>query len=157
MADEMFFTNDNSSLRRGHRRASRTATFRPCHVWPVDQPERKLAGVVVDMTPFGLCIRMVEALAPGTRIAVQFMRDETFAAPMAAPIEGLVVRSARMGDGITDHGVQLQHREIRRSVSVRPYRPARPRLRRLRRSGVSSRMHTTDITLGDRGDRRNGR
>ena len=49
MADEMFFSPDSKSLRRGKRIAPRTETSRPCLVWPEDAPEMQMRGVILHL------------------------------------------------------------------------------------------------------------
>ncbi len=143
--DEMFFSTDNKSLRRGKRRAARTETCRPCTVWVVEASEVMFHGVVVDVNPYGMCVRMMDSLPPGTHIKVQLMRDEDFNIPLAAALNGMVVRNQETHDGFVDHGVQLEREEIRPIETSKLLPAARKRVARTRRSGGQSRMHTSDI------------
>jgi len=113
-------------------------------------------GVVTDMSPYGLCVRMMEPVPPGTPIMLQLMRDERFSDPLATPLEGLIVRSTVTDEGFVDHGVQIQRAEFRRAGQSRPVHIERRRSTPYRRGG-QSRMHTIDITIGDRGTQRSGR
>ncbi|MBZ0287568.1 MAG: hypothetical protein K8I30_08130 [Anaerolineae bacterium] len=157
MSDEMFFTADMKSLRRGKRRTGRTDVCRPCLTWPKDEPEMAWPGVIINVSPYGVCVRMMETLPSGTAVMVQLMRDEEFQEPLATPIEGLIVRIIVQDDGFFDHGIQLNVRQIRRAES-RPQQPVRQRQRPqpLRRK-KPSRMHTIDLTVGDSGIRRTER
>ncbi|MCP4639352.1 MAG: hypothetical protein GY851_02910 [bacterium] len=151
MTDEMFFNTDADSLRRGKRRTKRTETCRPCVVWPADAPEIAFQGVAINVTPYGLLIRMLDSMPPGTQIKVQLMRDEEFREPLASPLDGIVVRVEEGEGGFTDHGVQIEREEIQRAETkpIRPTRkpvPAKPT--------PKTRMHTVDFTIGDRGIRR---
>lgn len=146
MPDEMFFTSDMRSLRRGKRVAARTASCRPCLVWPKDAPEIELEGVIMNMNAYGLRIRMMELLPLGTEIRVQLMRDDDFKEPFAAPLEGKVVRNETSLGQFIDHGVQLTQKKTLRTES-RPVHLDRPSPRVVR----PTRMHTIDITVGDRG------
>ena len=114
MQDEMFLSDDLKSLRRGKRRARRTETCRPCLMWPASSPDAELQGVVMDLSPYGMLVRTLGALPAGMEVKVQLMRDEDFRDPLAAPVEGMVVRSVPGGEGFTDHGVQVVQRDIRR-------------------------------------------
>lgn len=153
MFDDMFFSNDNKSLRRGRRRSSRTETCRPCLVWPKEAPELTFSGVAINMNPFGLLVRMIDNMPSGTAVMVQLMRDEEFLEPLTAPLEGTVVR-ASSGDGeFVDHGMKLSRPPIDRSES-RPVPMAR---RKTMAEPEPSRMHTMDVDLGRRSSRRMGR
>lgn len=154
MADEMFFTNDEGSLRRGRRRAPRTEVCRPCIIWPEDAPDMAFQGVVIDVTPYGMCIRMLDHIPVGTKVQIQLMRDEEFKTPLAEPHAGMIVRLSEADEGFVDHGVQLQIREIKRVEQARPVSIERRRTVVWNRRSAASRMHTLDITVGDRGARR---
>lgn len=154
MPDEMFFTGDFKSLRRGKRREARTPTCRPCLVWPKDAPDITFQGVVVDVNPYGMRIRMLEPLPPGSAVMIQLMRDEDFAVPLADPVEGLVVRNKETPEGFADHGVQIPHPEFEGTRENRPVRPTTETRRPLPRRGTPPRMHIVDITTAQRRTRR---
>ena len=154
MPDEMFFSDDMRSLRRGRRRSRRSQAFRPCYVWPKDAPDLRFEGVVLDICPYGMLVRTIESLPAGTTVCIQLMRDESFREPLAQLHEGTVVRMAMDEGGFTDHGIALTQPEMRRvepkPLSAGPRRPANTP-----QSG--NRMHTIDITVGERGTRRRGK
>jgi hypothetical protein len=154
MHDEMFFSDDGRLLRRGRRVAARTETCRPCLLWPQDAPEIPIQGVVMDVNPHGMLVRMLDSVPPGTSIMVQLMRDESFSDPLARPREGRVVRHADNSDGFVDHGVRLVVDPIKRVEEMPPIR-IEPR-KAPQRPG-RSRMHLIDFTVGDRGSRRTNR
>jgi len=150
MADEMFFTENEKSLHRGKRVAPRTDTCRPCLIWLKDAPETEYLGVAMNVSPHGMLIRMMDPLPPGTAVMIQMMRDEQFRDPLAAPVEGMIVRNELEDEGFTDHGVQLLQQEIERRES----RPVSLQRRRPLPKRQPPRMHTIDITVGDLGTRR---
>ncbi len=152
MPDEMFFSKDMLSMYRGKRREARTETCRPCIIWSKDAPEVTLRGVMVDVSPYGVCIRMLDSLPSGTRVMVQLMRDESFRRPFAPPLEGIVVRTVNSEEGFVDHGIELHSVQANRTRGARPTQTL-PRRRPGPRRKASSRMHTLDITLGDRRSR----
>ncbi|HIJ64387.1 MAG TPA: hypothetical protein HPP77_00445 [Candidatus Hydrogenedentes bacterium] len=152
MADEMFFTEDERSLRRGKRRAPRTETCRPCLVWPIDAPDRQCQAVAMDMNPHGMLVRMLEVIPVDTEVSIQLMRDENFREPLAAPARGKIVRTTDAAGGFTDHGIQLVQPEVRRTES-KPVRFEKRTPLRYRKP----RMHTIDVTLGERGKGRSPR
>ena len=149
MPDDMFFSPDKKSLRRGKRIEARTHTARPCLLWPKDAPEIQLQGVVVNINPYGMLIRMVDSVPPGTEVIIQLMRDEDFADALAEPVEGKVVRNTSQTGGYTDHGVKVTQKEIRR-IQRKPVHVKKRRPRPARKT----RMHTIDITVGEQGRRR---
>ena len=153
MTDEMFYSEDMRSLRRGKRSKQRTVTCRPCLVWTDESPEVGHRGVVLDLTPHGMLVRMLDTLLPGTQVKIQLMRDEEFREPLADPVRGMIVRSNSEEDGFTDHGVQLRQEQVRRPTA-RPIamRRKRPQLARPKQS-----MHTIDFTVGNTGSRRGRR
>lgn len=150
MADEMYFSNDERALLRGKRRLKRTETCRPCVVY-AESDDTPVEGVVLDVTPYGMLVRMLDTLSLGTIVRVQLMRDDNFREALGAPKLGEVVRhDPAAPTGFTDHGVRLIVREI-------PKKPASAvNIREPRRGGTSrrssSRMHSIDFTVG--GDRK---
>lgn len=151
MADEMFFSADERSLRRGRRIARRTPTCRACLIWLADKPELRSQGVIMDVNPFGMLIRMLEPLPVGADARIQLMRDEDFEIPLAKPLVGTVVRANPTPDGFTDIGMRIKLKEIPRAES-RPVRLERRRPLITRRT----RMHTIDFTVGDDNRRMGG-
>ncbi len=145
MADEMFFTKDSLSLHRGKRGRSRTDTCRPCLVKAMDDSFEDIEGVVLDISPFGMLVRLIESVPSGTEVSIQLMRDESFRVPFSSPHEGMVVRIEGNAGGFADHGIQLTNRDVRRVES----RPATTRPKAAPRRARRTRMHTLDVTVGD--------
>lgn len=150
LPDEMFFGPDGLSLRRGQRRDARIEACRPCYIWPSDAPELRRQGVVMDLNRHGLLVRSLEPIPVGTEIVVQLMRDDQFRESLSRALHGEVVRNQAQADGLYDHGIELVAQAIERNES-RPVRLSKPKKQAARRS----RMHTIDITVGERGIRRN--
>jgi hypothetical protein len=154
MSDEMFFTPDMRALRRGKRVASRTETCRPCLLWEQTDQETKHYGVVLDVNPYGMRVRMLDMIAVGTPVVIQMMRDEEYRFPLAKPIEALVVRHQEEADDMVDHGMQIsQKKEVQRIVS----KPAQPEAKVAEQPKKKTRMYTLDVTVGDRRQRGTGR
>jgi hypothetical protein len=153
MPDDMIMSRDSRSMRRGNRRAPRTETCRPCLVWPKEVPGLINQGVIININPYGMCVRMLESLAPGTSVVVQLMRDEEFRVPLSAPVEGMVVRNADVPEGFMDHGIEVLQRALERKEPRIRYadQRARPALR------APVRMHTIDFRIGGRGPGRTER
>lgn len=149
MPDEMFLTEDGRALKRGKRIARRTEVARPCVVWLEDLPETRYDGLVLDITPYGMLLRMVETLPPGTPVCVQLLRDDPSQTPLAQPHVGVIVRTLP-GERFTRHGVKLVHKEL---PKVEPRRVETPKAAPARRRS-RPRMHTIDYTVGDEGVRR---
>lgn len=122
----MVISPDNRSMQRGRRRISRTEVCRPCLVWTQDSPEAPYEGVVLDLNPRGMRIRMLTAFAEGTRLTVQLMRDENFQVPLSQPLTITVVRVHESPDGFVDHGTLLEVAKLKKAGPVRPVRVARP-------------------------------
>ena len=142
MADEMFFSTDSKSLRRGKRVAPRPATCRPCLVWPEDAPDVHMRGVILDINAYGMLVRMMESLPPGMHVHVQLMRDDEFREPLTKPVMGLVVRNILQSDGFVEHGIQV----LQDKVSRQEAKPLRKPLRKTRlRQHERTRMHTRDL------------
>ena len=151
--DELFFFASDTSLRRGKRRTPRTETCRPCLLWSEDVPEFAFQGIALNVTPYGLLIRMLETIPAGTHVMVQLMRDEEFRDPLAPPIKGIVVRIETDSEGFADHGIQLVRPAIPRAESPL-YRTHRRQLPSAPPTRRPSRMHTLDFIIGDGGIRR---
>ncbi|MFP6582698.1 MAG: PilZ domain-containing protein [Candidatus Hydrogenedentota bacterium] len=116
MADEMFFSKDEKSLIRGSRSDPRTETCRPC---VVELDNESINGVVLDVTPRGMLVRMLEPVAINTNVTVQLMRDEQFQKKMSTPHVGTIVRIEATSDGFYDHGLHLEKKAIPKA-SQRP-------------------------------------
>jgi len=147
--DEMFFGPDGVSLRRGQRRDKRIASCRPCLVWPDDAPEMQCEGVIMDMNRHGLLVRMLDPFPEQSELYVQMMRDESFEHALAKPLRGVVVRCREASSGFVDHGIQFVREAIVRAQNPRPVRIEELRQRPSR----PARMHSIDVTIGDRGPR----
>lgn len=151
--ETMVWSEDQKSLHRGRRVAPRTEVCRPCLVWLQVAPDLKLQGVVLDLNPHGLRVRLIERIPPGTPIVVQMMRDDEFKIPLSRPIEAKVVRIVPGYGGLVDHGVRVELKPIKRAEEARPVASVRPRTVRRTRP----RMHTLDVTLGNRASSGYGR
>ncbi len=140
MADEMFFSEDSKSLRRGKRIAPRTETSRPCLIWPDDVPEMQLRGLILDMNVYGMLIRVRESLPPGLHVQVQLMRDGEFRESLTQPVAALVVRSILQNDGFVELGIQVVQETVRPETS-KPFHKAlqKPRLRQRGRTRMYTR------------------
>ena len=152
MADKMFFSKDEKSLIRGSRSDPRTETCRPCVVelHNVDSPE--LHGVVLDVTPRGMLVRMLQPIPLQSVLTIQLMRDDKYQKKLSTPHVGKVVRIEETKDGFFDHGLQLIKEKIPKA-SERPVYIPSPKTSPGRRP---SRMHTVDFT-SDNADRKRGR
>lgn len=122
----MVISPDNRSMQRGRRRANRTEVCRPCLVWVPEAPEAPWEGVVLDLNPRGMLIRMLTLFEEGTPLIVQLMRDENFQVPLSQPLTIKVVRVNESPDGFVDHGTVLEVAKIKKAGTVRPVRTTRP-------------------------------
>jgi hypothetical protein len=105
----------------------------------------------MDVNPYGMRIRAIEALSRRATILVQMMRDDDFEEPPAEPVEARIARCEPEAEGFFDHGIRIERGGTRR-VAPRPL--AEPVKRPARAPGA--RMYTFDVTVGDR-RRRGGR
>jgi hypothetical protein len=142
MPDEMFFSNDERALVRGRRTAKRTDTFRPCVITLPDGSQ--VEGIILNLTPHGMLVRVMGSLKIGTPIEVQMMRDETFQKPLAEARYGTVVRLDGTDGVFSDMGVRLEHKRAasRPRIKTIVARPAPPPPR----PAASKGMQTMDIT-----------
>lgn len=106
MTDEMFFSKDMKALRRGKRVARRTGTCRPCLIEVEGSPHFSYHGVVMDISPYGMRIRMMDVLPMNGRVLIQLMRDDDYTIPLAHPVCMEVVRENPLSDGVLDYGLQ---------------------------------------------------
>jgi len=148
--EHLVLSADSRSLHRGRRRAPRTKVCRPCILWIEDTPEEVVQGVMLDLNPYGMRVRALQALPQGQEVMLQMMRDDSFSDPLSPPIRVEVVRCQDMQNGFMDHGVKTVIRDIRsagpiRSAPLGPARAPRPSYRR---------MHTADFTVRRMGKRR---
>ena len=106
MTDEMFFSKDMKALRRGKRVARRTGTCRPCLIELEGFIGSAYHGVVMDISPYGMRIRMMDVLPMHNRVLIQLMRDDDFTIPLAHPVSMEVVREIPLNEGVIDYGLQ---------------------------------------------------
>lgn len=153
MSDEMYFSSDERALLRGKRRHARTEVCRPCLLTVEETGEAPLEGVILDITPYGVLVRMLDALPLGARVSVQMMRDDHFRDPLGEPKYGEIVRAdTDTGSGFTDYGVRVTNKDIRTVESRPKHIPQRAESR----PREKPRMHSIDITVGGTGRRRGG-
>lgn len=150
--EDMYVSADQRSVNRGRRVAPRTEVCRPCLVWQPDAPRERWQGVMLDLNPYGMRIRMLDMFDVDTVLVAQMMRDDEFRLPLSPPIRVRVVRVADGGDGFIDHGVKVLLTKIRKPEEGARVRPEHPTVFRPRKP----RMHTADLTR-ERGPRRPGR
>ena len=120
MADEMFFTKDMKALRRGKRVARRTGTCRPCLVWLTNTSPLSYHAVVMDISPYGMRVRMMDVLPLNSRVEIQLMRDDDFLIPLSNPVSMEVVREIMREEGVVDYGLQRVLEQIKPSPKMRP-------------------------------------
>jgi hypothetical protein len=157
MPDEMFFSNDERALVRGRRAAKRTETFRPCLITLADASQ--IEGIILNLTPHGMLIRVMGSLSIGTALEVQMMRDETFQKPLAEPRYGKVVRLDGTDGVFSDLGVRLeqaragQRPRARAIITRRPVEaPApKPKLRGMQTIEVTKSLRDVVKKPGPRG------
>ncbi len=145
----MFFSENMRSLRRGRRRSVRSDTLRPCIVWLKDAPDVRIEGVVLDISPYGMLVRMMEPIPPGTEIVLQLMRDDQFREPLTAAREAVVVRNIIGEAGFTDHGLALKQSPLSRAEQ-RPFVPPSRKPAPSSEPNKQSRMQTFDIFRDER-------
>ena len=106
----------------------------------------------MDVSPVGVRIRMLDLVPEDCVLCIQLMRDEAFEEPLAAPLEGRVVRVSEEQAGFVDHGISLIQKK-RERVDSKPVELPKSRPIETKRS----RMYSLDITVGDRPRGRSGR
>ena len=153
MADDMFFAKDDQSLRRGKRVAKRTDTCRPCLLSLQDEGAAEYQGVVMDMTPYGMLIRIMGDVPMGAKVNIQLMRDETFTTPFSAAHEGAVMRQSAVPGGFTDLGIKL----IIRAIPSIHSKPVSMEDVRKSNTNAAAPARSIDFRIGDDPPRRAGR
>lgn len=152
--ESMVVSSDNKSMRKGRRTAPRTPVCRPCLIWDSETPDDKQRGVVMDLNPYGMRVRMLESLDKNAHVILQMMRDDDFRDPLSQPIRVRVIRCGEESDGFFDHGVKVDNSKPRRARQI-----PQGRTRRKTQAALSktSRMHTADRSAAETKSRRTGR
>jgi len=146
--EDLFVSADEKSLNRGRRKAPRTAVCRPCLIWNKAAPDDRIRAVMLDLNPYGMRVRMIDPLPPGTEVTLVLMRDDEFIIPLSQPLNARIVRTIESDDGFVDVGVQVIWPKLRpRSVEQTPRRS----FKLAPRPGGATRMHTADFTQRNRG------
>lgn len=142
MPDEMFFSKDEKSLIRGSRVAPRTSTCRPCVLTLRDQPETEIPGVIMDINPHGMLVRLMETIPIGQAVMIQMMRDDKYQRKLSTPHKGQVRRVEGTVEGFFDHGIKLAPEKIRQASERPVHIPNKSA--QAPRAPHPSRMHTLD-------------
>jgi hypothetical protein len=121
-------------------------------VWPKDAPDTCYYGVALDMSPYGMRVRMLDPLEPGMAVCVQMMRDDDFELPLADPLEATVARCQSEAEGFVDHGIQIIRKQLKRG-ELPAARTAQPRPRK----AAPTHAYALDIRIGERPQKGTGR
>ena len=143
MADEMFFSADGKTLRKGRRAARRTSVQRPAEFWRADDEGGLFPGLIRNLNPYGLLIESRVALPVGTEICIEMKRDEHFADALTC-LNGNVARLVGTGNGTWQMGVQLAiapPKPAAKPIRIPPKRSTLPERR-------PTRMYSLDYVLG---------
>ncbi|MCH7816690.1 MAG: hypothetical protein IIC60_09000 [Proteobacteria bacterium] len=103
-----------------------------------------MQGVLLDLNPYGMKLRMLDSIDEGTEVVVQMMRDDEFSVPLSQPIHGRVMRRETGFSGFIDHGIKVSIRAMPQAPQPRVYRPTPRPPARTRKT----RMHTVDYRFG---------
>jgi len=143
MADEMFFSSDGKTLRKGRRVATRTPVERPAGFWCADDQGGIFQGLIRNLNPYGLLLESDQELPVGTEIWVELKRDELFADSLSC-VKGRIVRVADTQAGLWHMGVQL---------AVAPPKPSSKPIRLSSKKSTlperrPTRMYSLDYVVG---------
>ena len=143
MADNMFFSADGKTLKKGRRIAERTPVRRPAEFWRADDKDGRNQGLIRNLNPYGLLLEAAGGLPVGTVIRVELKRDEFFAGCLSC-VKGKIVRALDTGRGTWQMGVQLileRPKLASKPIRIEPKKSTLPKRH-------PTRMHTLDIVLG---------
>ena len=143
MADEMFFSVDGKTLKKGRRAAKRTLVSRQAEFWRADDQGGLLQGLIRDLNSYGLLLESNEALPVGTKIWVELKRDELFADSLSC-VKGEIVRLVDIQSGAWHMGVQLAiapPKPVSNPIRITPKRSTLPERR-------PTRMYSLDYVVG---------
>ncbi len=112
-----------------------------------------MQGVMLDLNPYGMKVRMLDQLPEGMEVTLQMMRDEEFRVPLSPPIHARVMRVEDAGEGFFDHGLKVRIDAIKRVGQGRPVpiKKLRPSKR------TPTRMYSLELGPAERSQRRSGR
>jgi len=108
-----------------------------------DLPDEKYPGVVLDINPYGMRIRMLELIPVGCSVSIQMMKDDDYEVPLSTPVVAQVVRNEEVQEFV-DHGVFIRPIGTRRveskPVTIEPKVAPSPR---------KPRVQLFDMTVGE--------
>jgi hypothetical protein len=143
VADDMFFSADGKTLKKGRRVTKRTPVKRLAEFWRADDKGGLYRGLIRDLNPYGLLLECNRGLPVDTVIQVELKRDGSFADPLSA-VNGRIVRVVDTGRGTWQMGVQL--------ILARPEPASKPIRIEPRKSTLPerkpTRMYSLDTMLG---------
>lgn len=143
MADDMFFSADGKTLRKGRRISKRTPVRRPAEFWRADDDGGLFQGLIRDLNQYGLLLEADRGLPVGTAVCVELKRDALFGSTLSC-VKGKVVRVLDTGRGRWQMGVQLileRPREASKPIRIEPKKSTLPKRQ-------PTRMYTADFVLG---------
>lgn len=153
VSDEFHFSRGAGGIRGVRRGSQHTEVCRPCLVWRRSEPGFAFEGVVLTISPQGLGVRMLDALALGEEVMVQMMRDEDFREPLSQPLPARVLRRDIAEEGFYDHGIALDQPEPLKRPEPNVIRRRQVKVPKIRK-GAQRRMHTRDLERRGLGTRR---
>lgn len=111
MVDELYFSPDGKSLRRGQRTSKRRPIDRRVTMWRVGDEANPTEGQATDISMDGLMIQAAAGFAVGDEIMVDVRRGKDLDTPTFLYARARIVRIVERNDGLSGYGIHLIAKE----------------------------------------------
>jgi len=111
VVDELFFTPDGKSLRRGRRGSKRHAIERLVHIWRPGDEENRAIGVATDISLEGVLVYTSEPFGIGEEVMLDIKRSKESDGPTFIYVRGEIVRHTPPRNGMLGLGIRMRAKE----------------------------------------------
>lgn len=113
MVEELYFSEDGKSLRRGRRASKRREIERSVQIWRPGQEETPAVGIATDISLEGILLHTPEPFAVGDEVLVDVKRGKNLEADTFLFVRGEVRRSEKLKNGRYSLGIRMMAKERR--------------------------------------------
>ena len=111
VVEELYFSSDGKSLRRGQRSSKRRPIDRHVEMWRVGDQANLIQGRATDISMDGLMIEATGDFVIGDEIMVDVRRGKELDTPTFLYARARIVRIIERSDGLSGYGIHLIAKE----------------------------------------------
>ena len=111
MVEELFFSEDGKSLRRGHRNANRRDVERMVTIQRVEGDGEPVVGLALNISLEGIFIQTAEPFEVGEKLMIDVKEGKELDTPSYMYVRGQVMRRVPMDADLFGIGVRMIAKE----------------------------------------------